>query len=84
MLFFSLCLSSALPTTTSTTETLGNFTLDYDGLVALKDNPDYLLIDVRQPSEWVTDGFIPGAINIPCKMIYCCWNLQIESFPFYS
>lgn len=40
-------------------------TLDYDQVKILKDDPNYILIDVRQPQELKDNGAIPAAINIP-------------------
>ncbi|KAJ8931427.1 hypothetical protein NQ314_015666, partial [Rhamnusium bicolor] len=39
--------------------------VNFEELKQLKDDPNYLLIDVREPNELVDDGFIPGSINIP-------------------
>lgn len=33
----------------------------------LPNNPDVLLIDVRDPPEIKSTGLIPTSINIPCK-----------------
>lgn len=43
--------------------------LDYDQVKLLKDDPNYILIDVRQPNELIEQGSIMGAINIPCKLL---------------
>lgn len=44
-------------------------TLDYSEVKILKDDPNYILIDVRQPEELEVDGKIPGAINIPRELM---------------
>ncbi len=38
------------------------------GVAAMKDKPDAVLIDVRDPMEYA-DGHIPGSINIPVGSI---------------
>lgn len=45
-------------------------TLNYYEVKALKDDENFILIDVRQPEEWKTDGYIPGAISIPRGFFY--------------
>lgn len=43
-------------------------TVFFEEVTKLKDDPNYILIDVREPSELAEQGSIPGSINIPCKM----------------
>ncbi|KAJ8936896.1 hypothetical protein NQ318_010923 [Aromia moschata] len=44
-------------------------TVSYEEVRKLKDDPKYLLIDVREPSELQENGSIPGAINIPLNEV---------------
>ncbi|GAA4843496.1 rhodanese-like domain-containing protein [Paenibacillus vulneris] len=39
----------------------------------LKENPNALLVDVREPGE-VKQGFIPGAVNIPLTQLNRRWG----------
>lgn len=41
--------------------------VSFEDVNKVKDDPSYLIIDVREPSELVEHGSIPGSINIPCK-----------------
>lgn len=59
-------------------------TLDYDQVKVLKDDPSYILIDVRQPQELKDDGFIPGAINIPRKFFFYNKRFSSKATFFYD
>lgn len=39
----------------------------YEEVKDLPNNPEKLLIDVREPAEIAETGSIPTSINIPCK-----------------
>lgn len=42
--------------------------ISFEEVNILKDDPNYILIDVRDPSELVEQGSIPDSINIPRKV----------------
>lgn len=39
----------------------------YEEVKAMAEQPEKLLVDVRNPNELVEVGKIPHSINIPCK-----------------
>jgi len=45
--------------------------IDRDGVAAcLNDNPDAVLVDARSSEEYVKEGRIPGAVNLPWVTLY--------------
>lgn len=43
--------------------------LSYDDMLKVIEQPEKVIIDVRNPDEINTTGKIPSSINIPCKYI---------------
>ena len=41
--------------------------MDFDSVQSGLASKSFVMIDVRNPGELLTDGKIPGSHNIPCK-----------------
>jgi rhodanese-related sulfurtransferase len=44
--------------------------LSYDDIIALKRGTEIILIDVREPSEIIETGRLPGSVHIPRKFLH--------------
>lgn len=45
----------------------------------LVDNGNVILIDVREPSELIEDGYIENAINVPAYRIEKLWDEKVKA-----
>ena len=56
----------------------------YEEVKDLPNNPEKVLIDVREPQEIIDTGKIPTSINIPCKLCTKFINICITFDSFFS
>ena len=66
-MILSALLLTACHSTASTSDGYRAVTME-EAVVMMKDEKDYIILDVRRPDEYA-EGHIPGAINIPNEKI---------------
>ena len=66
-MILSALLLTACHSTASTSDGYRAVTME-EAVVIMKDEKDYIILDVRRPDEYA-EGHIPGAINIPNEKI---------------
>ena len=54
--------------------------VDFEALTTLLERKKVVLIDVRRPEELITDGQIPGSVNLPLQDIPDAFSLNDEVF----
>ncbi|KAF5307323.1 hypothetical protein FQR65_LT07039 [Abscondita terminalis] len=54
--------------------------IDFEGVKALGNDDNVLVIDVREPKEIQETGSIPGSINIPSGSVEKALNLDEDDF----
>jgi len=54
--------------------------VNFSGLVELLERHEVVLVDVRQPKELLTDGEIPGSVNVPLQEIPAAFQMSSQDF----
>jgi len=54
--------------------------VNFSALMELLDRKEVVLVDVRRPEELLTDGEIPGSVNVPLQEIPAAFQLSTQDF----
>lgn len=54
--------------------------VNFSALMELLDRNEVVLVDVRRPEELLTDGEIPGSVNVPLQEIPAAFQLSTQDF----